>query len=406
VLDIANRKLNIRQFDLGDYYTQVRYVKLKHPKQATEGNFLFEFKGMIYFESDEMWLLSLLGTRSQFRFTDDYIVAGDANFGIHCYNKDGTFLYTIEANEFTKEYDDAQNMISYAVSNLKGFYGTITVNGNNCLFTVKEDNKSMLCLYDLTQKERILTRPFESGYALITSNTSIASYVYNPIRATENFLFTFNLKGDTLCRFPNYNPVPEIRGNTYNSPPSPNIYYNGGRLTIRQPLNDTVYRVISPNLLIPAYVLNFGSYRADVQTYFSGDLSEKLLPYKWMESDRYILFVYTQNRDTQNNRSNGRVQFFYSYYDKNSRQFHHFSEGTAIPEDQFLMKNPIPDAIPFILSYSEIEDKQLRVYYSKKRLEEIIKHKEFASLSSEQQNKLKAAHNELEDNEVLIMILD
>jgi hypothetical protein len=189
-------------------------------------------------------------------------------------------------------------------------------------------------------------------------------------------------------------------------PPHPYIYYHGGRLTIRQTLNDTVFRVVSPNRLVPAYVLNFGSYRADLQTYFSGNLSEKLLPGSWKESDRYLLFVYTQNRDTPNNRSAGTVKFFYAYYDKNSRQFYHFSEGTTIPENQFFMKNPIPGALPFILSYSEIEDNQLRVVYSKRRLETIINHKDFASLSPDQQTKLKSMQDDLEDNEVLIMILE
>jgi len=70
------------------------------------------------------------------------------------------------------------------------------------------------------------------------------------------------------------------------------------------------------------------------------------------------------------------------------------------------MENPIPDALPFMWSYAETEDHQFRVIYTKKRLEEISKNKEFASLSTEQQNKLKMLQNELEDNEVLIMILE
>ena len=59
-----------------------------------------------------------------------------------------------------------------------------------------------------------------------------------------------------------------------------------------------------------------------------------------------------------------------------------------------------------MLSYTEIEDNQLRVVYTKKRLEEISKSKEFASLPAEQQNKLKTMQNELDDSEVLIMILE
>ena len=126
----------------------------------------------------------------------------------------------------------------------------------------------------------------------------------------------------------------------------------------------------------------------------------------WRESNRYVLFVYTQNRNSPNNRRDGTVKFFYTYYDKNNRQFYHFSEETTVPDDELLLENPIPDALPVLLKYADIEDHQLRMVYSKKRLEEIIKNKEFASLPPEQQNKLKAIQTELDDSEVLIMILE
>ena len=376
---------------------------------VAEGNFLFEVSSMIYFDGNERGLFfNLGGSNSRFLFTDDYIIAGDVCFGIHCYDKEGTFLYTIESNEFPKVYDASKNSISFSAGDIKGFYGRITAHGNNCLYSVREDNKSMLCLYDLTREKRIMTRPFE-GRALSVDNTSMANYVYELTdTVTGNFLFTSDLKGDTLCRFPNYNPLPEIKKNasSYNSPPSPDIYYYGGRLTLRQSMNDTVYRIAAPNRLIPAYVLNFGLYRIDVQTYLYGNQSGKLLAYTWKESDRYVLFIYTQDRDTPNNRKDGSVKFFYSYYDKKSRQFYHFSEGSTIAPEQFFMENPVPDALPFILSHADIQDNQLWVCYSKKRLEEISKNKGFASLSPEQQNKLKTLQNELDDSEVLIMILE
>ena len=175
-------------------------------------------------------------------------------------------------------------------------------------------------------------------------------------------------------------------------------------------MNDTVYRLVPPDRLVPTYVLDFGSYRADIPTYFlpnyRENLLEKLLPHTWKESDRYILFIYTQNRDSESNRNSGNVKFFYSCFDKRSGQLYHFSEGTDIPDDEYFIKNPVPDALPFLLSYSDIENNQFRVYYSKKRLEKLIRRKEFASLSPEQQQKLKVLQNDLEDNEVLIMILE
>ena len=415
VIDIANRKLNIRKFNLSDYYTKVRYIKLKHPKSATKGTFLLDYRTSYISAMGKEWeRRDFIMGRSIFKFTDDYIVAGDACFGLHCYDKEGKFLYTIESNDFPKTYDASQSSVSFAAPDVKGFYGRITAHGNNCLYCVMEDYRSRLCLYDLTQKKRIVTRPFE-GRVLILDDNSIASYVYHPVNAPDNFLFTLDLMGDTLCQFRSYNPIPEIRGN-YLNPPIPDIYYYDKQLTIRQTLNDTVYRMVSPNRLLPTYVLNFGPYRIDVQTYLFGvDLSEvnlvgvkseKLFPYKWRETDRYILFIYTLIHDFKNNSGGESVTFFYSYFDKKSRQLYHFSEGAAVPDNQFFMENSIPEALPFILSHAEIGDRQLHVVYSKKRLEDIIKSRRFASFPLEQRNKLRMLHHELDDSEVLIMILE
>jgi len=339
---------------------------------ASEGNFLFDTDYDATFENGAM---SGGGLCSQFIFMKDSIVAGDVFYGYYSYDTEGKFLHTIKTFDFSKAYDAVHNKISYDYDDYKRAVEKGTTNHNNNRFRV--DDKTM------------------------------ASYEYNLLDTTRRFLFTFDIKGDTLCRFPNYNPLPVIKKTAaYNTPPAPDIYYYGDRLTIRQTMNDTVYRVMAPNRLVPAYVSNFGSYRIEVQNYLYGDSPEKLRPSTWKETDRYILFVYTQNRDTPNNRKSGLVKFFYSYYDKKSRQLYHFCEGTTIPEQEFFIENQIPDALPFMLSYADISDNQLRVFYSKRRLENIIKNKQFASLSPEIQNKLKTMQSELGENEVLIMILE
>ena len=405
VIDLANRNLSIKKFDLNDYYSNVRYIKIKHPKSSAEGRFLLQAAnyGVSYDENSRGFNFS--SAPSMFEFTDDYIVAGDAFWGIHCYDKQGPFLYTIEANDFSKNYNVSRNTISFSERDFKGYYGGLfTTIGNSCLYNIREDNINKLCLYDLARKKRIMTKPFNESVYLLEGQ-SMARYVYHPAREMEDFLFTFDLKGDTLCRFPSYHPVPEIRERSL-SPPSASIYYHNNQLTVRQSLNDTVYRVISPNRLVPAYVLNFGKYKVDIKTALTDEQSEKLYPSTWRETDRYILFVYTQNRYTPNNIRDGKVKYFYSYYDKNSWQLHHFSEGSATLEGMFLIANSIPGALPFILSHADMAGNQLRACYNKRRLEDIINNAAFTSLPQGQQNKLKTMQNELEDDEILIMILE
>jgi hypothetical protein len=149
--------------------------------------------------------------------------------------------------------------------------------------------------------------------------------------------------------------------------------------------------------------VNYGRYKLDID--MAEDFSGKFFPDIWKETDKYVLFTYNQNYDSYNNREKGLVKFFYAYYDKKSRQFYHFCEETTIPEQEFFMENPIPDALPFMLSYANIDEKTLWVCFSKKRLDDIVKHKEFTSLSLKQQNQLKTIQRELDDSEVLIMIL-
>ena len=372
LLDIANRNLNIKKFNLSDYYSKVRYIKMKHPLPTKEGNFLFDAKYKISYENG---MTSGSGLNSQFSFYNDSIVAGDAFFGYHSYDYEGNFLHTVKTYDFHKVYDVSQNTISYDRDDyVKAMAGDAN-NRNNNRFRV--DEKTM------------------------------ASYVYNRTDTSSNdFLFTFSLKGDTLCRFRNDNP--KYDPNKKRSPISwndrPNIYYYEGTLTIRQSMNDTVYRMIAPNRLVPAYVLKLGSYKLDID--LADDFSNKFFPDKWKETDKYVLFTYNRDYDSRHNRDNGIVKFFYAYYDKQSCQFYHFCEETTIPEQQFLIENPIPDALPFMLSSANVGEKNLWVCYSKKRLEEIIKNKEFASLPSEQQTKLKTMQNELDDSEALIMILE
>ena len=299
VIDIANRKLNIKKFNMSDYYTKVRFIKIKHPMPANEGNFLFDADYHISFENGA---ISGSGLCSRFSFMKDSIVAGDVYFGYYSYDYEGKFLHTIKTYDFPKVYNASKNTISY---NREDYISAMGKNG-----AVKS-----------------------SGYH--ADKETLARYVYT---LSRDFLFTFSLKGDTLCRFRNYNPIPEIKKRSaYPNPLPPDIYYYGNQLTIRQSMNDTVYRLIPPNRLLPVYVLNFGSYKIDIQTYIFGNQAKYLLPYTWKEANRYILFVYTQNRDNKINRKDGSVKFFYSYYDKKTRQFYHFSEGMTLPADELFI---------------------------------------------------------------------
>ena len=366
VFDIASGITSIKTFDLSDYYSQVRYIRIKHPNPAKEGAFLFDARLYMTMEHGS----ASMSFNSTFDVMNDSIVAGDVFFGFHSYDYEGNFLNTVSAYDFPKVYDASQNKISCSQSDyfnaLEKAFGSY-----NNRFRVDDE--------------------------------TVARYVYNRRDTlTEDFLFTFNLHGDTLCRFRNYNPKPEKRGQPI-SPPAARLYYNAGIFTVQQAMNDTVYRMTAPNRLVPAFVVNYGAHKLDIA--LADDFSDKFFADIWRETDRYVLFTYSRNYDSPNNRNKKLVTFFYAYYDKQSRQFYHMCEETSLYKQEFLMDNTVPDALPFILTYANIQEKSLQVIYSKKRLGDIIKNNGFASLPSEQQNKLKTLQSDLADNEVLIMLL-
>ena len=375
VIDLANRNLNIKKFDLSDYYSHVWYYKLKHPLPASEGNFLFDVQTHNG-RSSGRW-------SSNYYFTNDSIIAGDVFFGYYSYDLQGNYLNTVKTYHFDKHYDVANNLITY---NEDDYKSAIEAAGSNQWFRFSYNHNNNLWLF--------------------MDKDSWVHYVYNQRNTPSNdFLFTFSTKGDTLCRFVDYNPKPDPnkKGQPIGWRYPHRMYFYEGKPTVQQARNDTVYRVAAPNRLVPAYLLNYGRHKLDME--FAEDFSDKFFPDIWRETDKYILITYNRNYYSKRNFENGSVQFFYAFYDKHSRQLYHFCDGIKIPEKEFLIDNTVSDGLPFILSYADILEHSICVYYSKNRLNDIIQNKDFPSLPPEQQKLLQDRYNDLEENEVLIMYL-
>jgi len=153
VFDIANRKLNIKKFNLSDYYTKVRFIKIKHPMPANEGNFLFDADYYISFENGA---ISGFGLSSRFNFMKDSIIAGDVYFGYYSYDYEGKFLHTIKTYDFPKVYNASKNTISYNREDYKRAIEQDGTHRNNTLFNA-DDKTSAKYVYNT---EDTLSRDF------------------------------------------------------------------------------------------------------------------------------------------------------------------------------------------------------------------------------------------------------
>jgi hypothetical protein len=160
----------------------------------------------------------------------------------------------------------------------------------------------------------------------------------------------------------------------------------------------------SASELQPAYILNFGKQKLDIQTALYGDKAGKLIPNTWMEAKDFILFTYTENYDCPNCREKGTVKFFYSYYDKKSKQLYQLPvEG--YPKD-YWTNNSLENSIPLGGETWQINGASLSISYSKAQLENLMKHKNFSAIPVAQQEKTKALYNDLSEDELLVMILE
>jgi len=397
------QKSEEKEIKLSEYYTSVKYVKLKHPYSNQGKAFLGNSNGRITYEQGST---SWRGLNSSVYLTPEYIIAGDAYFGYHCFDKEGNFIYTISVTNMLPEFDQRSNTLSFERDNSRKTIYSVFVLGDNCVIHSSQDGNTRLDFHNIPSKKTYLSRPSCGGRVmLINPETFVSLYYHLEAPVAYPFLHSFEMKGDTLCRFISHNPVIENPNRkAFTNPDHGVSYYYNNTLTIRQAYNDTVYRMSAPNELTPAYILNFGKKKADLWTALYGDKSNILLPYHWLETEHFAFIIHSQNYDCPNNRNNNTIKFFYSYFDKKNNRLHSIP-STSYPED-FFLPNDMENGIPLLADNAYSDGKSLYIGHTKLQLENILKHKTFSSLPSEQQDKVRSLHEDMEDGDLLVMILE
>lgn len=401
-LNLAGTGKEDKTFDVADFYSKARYVKLKHPLPSEEGGFLGDASVSILFERGAHMMG---GMNSNIFLSKDKIIAGDDFFGYHCYDKDGKFEAVIVSRETLPNYNKQKNELTLDFSKSSESIMSFSVLDDNCFYYIVKNNKPRMYFHNLTSKKNYLERPGWYGRANLYSPTTVASYTYNPGNPNPAPTFMmFDYKGDTLSVFMNHNPLitPQKKSNT--NPDGQFVYYYDNQLSMRQAYNDTVYRVVSEKELKPIYVMDFGNRRLDPETGFYGDKTNKLIPNEWVEASDFVFIIYTENYDCPNNRNNHTVKFNYNVYDKKSKTLYNIPSD-KFPEE-FLIHNSIEGGIPLIGSKLKANGEQLYVGYTKPQLESIINHSDFSSLPQSQQDKLKSLNEDLGGQEMLVMILE
>lgn len=216
----------------------------------------------------------------------------------------------------------------------------------------KKNPKSFvrLSLKDLLSASRPLTPDDIHKRAGISGNYLLGmADGYATWTRFTNDVYTFNLRGDTLCHFTigekvNYPP----RGNgSYRSGEQATVYHYKGCPMIIMPYGNTVYRMTDASTLEPVYELDFGTlHRATGEEVVGGaDVDNAYFLSDWVETDSYVFMHVEKGYDCPYARDKKQVTLYSLIYDKRSKAF--FSLPQAEETVHPCPEPDLPDGIPF-----------------------------------------------------------
>jgi len=327
ILDIAGNLENRRIFKLSDIASSVRYVILRQPPDK-------KYSSIFGFSSD-----------------DKHIFINTMQ-GLFCYSAEGLYLYNMKnQREFPVEEGGLKMFVAQAsYGNIDLFNGKLAhrVLGNQgyddylSIFDVKELDAQMLFN---SQPVELKTTSIKPKYQIKLSGQSrggVRLFMDDQSFFHDGSLTSISVYGDTLCKFNDHIP-PIFISTTLTLGFSTDIYRINGQVTLVRSNNDTVFRVLPPNHLAPAYVMHWGEYKPDFNNRATGlDFEGSFFLGDWVESPRFIFIRYSEGRDYPRRREQGRVKDYWAIYDKTTKTLtHHFTPFKPVITGNVLMIPPL-----------------------------------------------------------------
>jgi len=324
-IDVANLFNNKKSYKLSDLISNIEYIPLEDIPGDNHG---------------------ILTEHTPF-LTDNYLAIRDQG-SLYLFNRDGTFrdvIYeSIEEGGKTSHENSAGVTVNTSAGLTKGVFLDVWDIGNLLYFTYLDfkTEKYLLMRYDMDSPENNISVPTHNERAQSTvkgeiyaklspkrkeryteyvplSNDSYVGINRKVFSAKDgNLMTSFRLNGDTLTFFPDYETVTNFSHRAMRGNFSQLMYQYGKAFTFRNAFNDTVYRVIPPNRLIPVYVFNMGDYKIQTQEGLTPgqDISQKLYIKSFTETTKYIYLNLISGYDSYNNRAKKGIKVYYAIYEK------------------------------------------------------------------------------------------
>jgi len=341
---LSSNLANRRQIKLSDIASKIRYLKLEVPDEPN------------YFKHVE---------------PSDIICHGDNIFcssvyGITHFDKTGRFINWLCKNKVVAgthfiHYDrGAAGIIGVANGKLVYLYRDVL---GKEISTFKYDftgdteklmhNKKEEVTDDYKPKGNLIGRSNRvvdynhRGCELLDENTYMFHNSEYRVDEVDNILTIRTASNDTICAFKNYNSVKKFTGRMARMADEKIVYRYKDAVCIRPAYNDTLFRLLSFNRLLPAYIFDFGEERLSLMDglNISKSIKDKLMMNNCIESDSYLFMKYTKNNDCYNNRKAKDVDFYYAIYDKAKNETFYLEVDSK--NYTYKLKNDIDNNFPF-----------------------------------------------------------
>jgi hypothetical protein len=354
------QEIPVKKFNLSEIAKEIKYIRLSVPGDS------------LYF--------SLGGSVT---YTSKNIILNN-NFGVHSFSPEGEYLETIAQSNVTNRVLDKQNIFGYFdMESYKGVWGNqVSVAGNRIFYNVSDypNKKVSLLHYELKPEKQLqLTETTENkndgsffkgeqsatGKVDVNRTPGLASTqilgissnfyagVNSHLDASENgfMLATFNLKGDTLCKFSQFDKLEyQITSNLISRYNSIINWEYKGVFSFLSNFNDTIFRLVPPNRLIPVYVFKFGPYKITDEEWYqtNGNLKNKFRITNILENDKYLFLKFSYHNEI------GKVERHKAIYTKATHSL------IQLPMEEIATTpyNSSPGFSPAIPSYKQTIDFQ------------------------------------------------
>ncbi len=415
-IDIPGNLNNTRDLRLSDIASSVRYVRLEVPPDSI-------------LLTDPFFNRNGLISSVQ---SDDERIIFQGLYGVTIFDMNGKYMETIwkngpgislyNGNPFWRFNEFIG--IDPVFTPVSLFHGEIVYT-----FTNGPEKTTMMMKYNPGGEESIATASPEElpgqgkipGDTLFTANNDSSGrfesvFITSPDSWTGinnkwnsgksgTLLVTYDNQGDTICNFTDNDRILNFTKSTYRQPVSLVSYQYDGLLTIKPEYNDTVFRMIAPDRLLPAFILDFGEKKVSSREGLDPDLdlSQKLILKSLHETDDYLMIRYTQNQASPNNVRKNSTKFYNALYDKKLGKLIHQPGFTLTPEG---IVNDLDGGMPFWPEFITPQGEMMKLV-SGKNIKDFINSEAFkkGSATSDQRRKQVSLANGLNDRDMIVIIV-